>query len=333
MLLDVSHVNPYIVLGVVGVLMLLAVIKGLRYGIIQCLVNLVILGALGYAIILFTPTVSGFVAGYGLLEQLIGLVGGGGFFETFLLSLITPAYTVITGILLFLVGFVIFRIFTYLTRVIFRKKNAAIRVLGMVYNVVFNAIVVGVMLIVLSSPLLFNGGQTLINNTMGVSQFYNLAVLPLQDALRTNNLPATVEDVIFRLLGADFSPDEAEQIITTLNRMNEILQDPDAYFDNLYDESDNLNEEMVTDILDDMEAFSVLFDALPEDSQTTIIDSISDVLEGYLGQLTDPITGDPIVYAATPEQQEQLETILTNMPGLSQEAKDLIFDIFGVVAP
>ena len=67
MLLDVSNVNPYIVLGVVGVIMLLALIKGIRYGIIQCLVNLVLFGGLCYGIVLVTPMLTGLVAGYGLL--------------------------------------------------------------------------------------------------------------------------------------------------------------------------------------------------------------------------------------------------------------------------
>ena len=332
MLLDVSNVNPYIVLGVVGVIMLLALIKGIRYGIIQCLVNLVLFGGLCYGIVLVTPMLTGLVAGYGLLEQLIGLIGSGGFFETFLLSLVMPAYTVITGLLLFIVGFIVFRILTYLTRVIFRKKNFVIRLLGMIYNLVFNAAIVGVMLIVLSSPLLFNGGQTLINNTMGVSQFYQLAVLPLQDMMRSNNLPATVEDLIFKLLGANFSIDEANQILTTLNRMNEILQDPSAFFDNLFDEG-VLNEDMVNDIIADMESFSILFGALPSDTQDALIGSISEVIEGYLGQLVDPDTGDPITFPVTPEQQAALENVIANMPGLSPEAVDLIYEIFGIGAP
>ena len=330
MLLDVSNVNPYIVLGVIGVIMLLAIIKGIRYGIIQCLVNLVIFGGLCYAIVLFTPTVAGMVAGYGFLEQLIGLVGGGGFFGTFLLSIVGPAYTIVTGLLLFIVGFIIFRIFTYLTRVIFRKKNFVIRFLGMIYNIVFNASMVGVLLIVLSSPLLFSGGQTLINNTMGVSQFYQLGVVQAQNMLRANNLPATVEDVLFRLLGAEVTTDEVEQILSTLERMNEIMADPETYFGELFDESDQLNEAMIDDIIGDMEAFSVLFEALPSETQDTLIDSIAEILDGYLESLVDPDKGDPITYTATPEQQTSLEAILANMPGLPTTTTDLIYDIFGV---
>lgn len=330
MLLDVSNVSPYVVLGVVGVILLLAILKGLRYGIIQSLVNLVILGGIGYGVYLMTPKITPIVAGYGFLEQIVALVGGGSIFEGFLTSLLEPAYTVITGLALILVGFIVFRIITYVIRLIFRKKKLVSRILGAIYNLAFNGIIVAGMLMVFSSPLLFKGGEDLINRTVGVSQFYNIGVVKIQELLRKNHIPATVEDLVFKLLGADFTAEEANQIIATLEHMNDIMADPEAYFGELFDDDGNLNEEMLGEIITDLESFSLIYEALPDEVQEALMEAIVDILDSYLSELVDPDTGDPITYDPTPEEAEALERILDNMPDLPTDITDLIYDIFGV---
>jgi len=318
MLIDVSSASPIILQVIIGVLLVFGLIKGLKDGIILVVLRLALYVGVGVAAYMFHGTVGEMIAGTGILENLLAQLGdnpisdliGGLITETF--------YSVLAAILMVIVGVIIVKVILFLIRTIFKKKGAVVRILGGIVSLAFNFAIASVILICVSSPLLFNGGAAWIENSTGVKEVYGVVNL-MQTQLRTNGIPSTFEDLVAMLiLGPDADSEDLQRYQETFERVNQIVADPESYVAQFLNNDFTFDSENVDILINDLIVFSEILDVVPT-SETTLIPQIETMVNDFLANVP---SGETVEIPA--DLYNALETALAQAGFGSEFQTDLL---------
>lgn len=320
MIANLSNMDPIIlqviILGALG----LGVLDGFRKGIWMMLFRIGIFFGFLILVYLFTPVVAGILKNTGLVENFLGnidlanipLVGG------LIDTIMDTIYNVIAAIGLLIVGSIVSLVLTIVFGFIFRKKSTTTRVLGAGLGFLINGTVAAAVLIVISSPILFEDGNVWIDNSPGVKEFNTLVVGVQENLLCNNNLPCRVEDFISLGLGADLN--QLTDYTQTIGNLNNIINDPQAYLESAFNPDGSFNEEGLLDILNDL---AVLADIA---STFGLADAFLPQFEPQIQEFVNQIPEDAVL--EVPQAAiDDLQSIIDNLtlePSLEAQLQNII---------
>lgn len=289
MIADLTNLSPYILQIVVGVVVLLGIIVGLIGGFIKGVANLICYVVFGVAIFFLVTPVTEYVTSLGFLEKIFS---NNALDSALLNNIIGIAYKIIT-----IVGLIILAwILTKIIRLIFRKginrivkkskmASALNRILGAILCLVYCFVFITFGLTVIKSPLLFKGGQDLIDKSGYVSYVDEFTSFTREELLCKNGIVCTVEDVAAKVLGGkDMSAEQISKATETLGRLSEIIENPSAYVNQITNDKGAINYEGLSIVLNDMAVVSEFADKfgfgdkmneLASDNMDEIIDALS----------------------------------------------------------
>ena len=256
MIANLGNMDPVILQVVILGLLGLGVLGGLRKGIWLMLFRIGVFIGFLVIVYLFTPVVAGILKGYNIVEPFLGGfdVNSIPFLGQLFGNIVDVIYNTIAGLGLVVVGMVLNLIISIILGFLFRKKDLVTRLLGAGLGFIINGSVAAAILIVISSPLLFTDGDRWIDNSPGVKEFNTLVVAVQENLLCNNNLPCRVEDLISLSLGAP--AENLGSYAQTINNINDIVADPEAYLQQAINPDGSLNEEGLLEILNDLAVIS-----------------------------------------------------------------------------
>jgi uncharacterized membrane protein required for colicin V production len=252
MIANIGGLDPIILQVIILGLLGLGVLGGFRKGIWLMLFRIGFFVGFLLVVILFTPVLAGIMRNSGLIESFLGdvdlatipLIGG------LANTILDTVYNVLAAIILLVVGSVLNLIASIVFGFIFSKKSSTTRTLGAGLGFLINGTIAAAILITVSSPLLFEDGNVWIDNSPGVKEFNTLVVGVQENLLCNNNLPCRIEDFIALGLGADLS--QLTNYTNTINNLNSIINDPQAYLQGATNPDGSFNEEGLLQILNDL---------------------------------------------------------------------------------
>jgi uncharacterized membrane protein required for colicin V production len=252
MIANIGGLDPIILQVIILGLLGLGVLGGFRKGIWLMLFRIGFFVGFLLVVILFTPVLAGIMRNSGLIESFLGdvdlatlpLIGG------LANTILDTVYNVLAAIILLVVGSVLNLIASIVFGFIFSKKSPTTRALGAGLGFLINGTIAAAILITVSSPLLFEDGNVWIDNSPGVKEFNTLVVGVQENLLCNNNLPCRIEDFIALGLGADLS--QLTNYTNTINNLNSIINDPQAYLQGATNPDGSFNEEGLLQILNDL---------------------------------------------------------------------------------
>jgi len=252
MIANIGGLDPIILQVIILGLLGLGVLGGFRKGIWLMLFRIGFFVGFLLVVILFTPVLAGIMRNSGLIESFLGdvdlatlpLIGG------LANTILDTVYNVLAAIILLVVGSVLNLIASIVFGFIFSKKSPTTRALGAGLGFLINGTIAAAILITISSPLLFEDGNVWIDNSPGVKEFNTLVVGVQENLLCNNNLPCRIEDFIALGLGADLS--QLTNYTNTINNLNSIINDPQAYLQGATNPDGSFNEEGLLQILNDL---------------------------------------------------------------------------------
>ena len=322
MIANLSNMDPIILQVVILGLLGLGVLGGLRKGIWLMLFRIGVFIGFLVVVWIFTPVVAGILKGYNIVEQALGGfdVNSIPFLGALFGNIVDVIYNTIAGLGLLVVGLVVNLIVSIILGFIFRKRSLTSRLLGAGLGFLINGTVAAAILITISSPLLFEDGNVWIDNSPGVKEFNTLVVSVQENLLCNNNIPCRVEDLISLSLGAP--AENLESYAQTINNINDIIADPEAYLQQAINPDGSFNEEGLLEILNDLSVISEiagnlgLADAFLPQFEPQIQEFVNQLPEGViievpqqaidnLQSIVDNLNMDPALEA-------QLQNIINN---------------------
>jgi hypothetical protein len=252
MIANLGNMNPVILQVVILGLLGLGILGGYRKGIWLMLFRIAIFIGFLLVVALFTPVLAGILKSNGVIENLLGdidlanipIIGG------LVNTILDTVYNVISALILLVVGGIVNFILSIVFGFIFAKKSPTTRALGAGLGFLINGTVAAAILIVVSSPLLFEDGNVWIDRSPGVKEFNTLVVGVQENLLCNNNLPCRIEDFIALGLGADLT--QLANYTNTINNLTSIISDPEAYLQGAVNPDGSFNEEGLLNILNDL---------------------------------------------------------------------------------
>lgn len=328
MLIDLATVDGLILQIVVGAILLIELLKGIKNGFLVSLLNLAFLCGLIYALITFTPVVTEMVSNqFGTtISDMITAAIGDTPIATFISGLLSGSFLqIIVGFVLFLVGMLVVKILEYFIKLMFKKKKALDRLLGAVWGLAFGVVFTSLIIIFLGSPILFTNGETYVTGTAYVNQYNEMVVDKIQEQLVANNLPSTVEDLLVTVIVGDAAtPEEKVVFADTLSRAPQIIGTTD-YYGEIVDGGGNINSTNLEAMITDLYVFSEMTATLGND---TVTSSLATIVNGYLASFEYDNGGTPAYYEATVSQTtyDRVMEMGTNL-SLNQTTLEAIFEV------
>ncbi len=333
MITDLSLMDPMILQIAIGAILLLGVIIGYFTGFIKTLFNLA-----GYVVyillmmIVLNP-VTTFLSNFKFIENLVETSGiqSSAIYQTLeplLPKVIAILYNIIAVLGLLIIGWILVKIlgliFNKLLKPLIQKFKIAKwlnRALGVVVSLLVAVAVATVGLTVVSSELLFTGGQTWIDNSGYVKGFNQITSDIRVSLLCNNGIVCSVESALASTLGGqDMSPTQLKQTTETLGRIDEIIADPTAYLGQVVNENGTINGEGLSTVIADMAVMSTVA------QNFNMTETILGLVGGSIDQAISAVPADAQI-EMTAQDVENLNTIKTNMnlsPSQAAAIDDLI---------
>lgn len=299
-MIDVSQVTSYgmILLCVFGALLVIGFLKGFLGGFWKSVVKFVLWVALIVAIVMFAPAVGGELATTGIVESLLDSLGNTDF-KNFIIGTIGDSlYSVLAGIAMLIVGSIIISLISMIAKALFRKKGFFSRLLGAIFSLAFNAVIVTVLFIVSTSPLLFHGAQEHVESNQYLMMYQEYVVKPVQGVLKQNELPSNVEEVVLVSLGEDPTEENTGKLFNVIGLVVDGEEALHAVVE--FDPEGNptgLNQEKASALYSDLVFAAKLVDKMSDGStkdslnnklQKTLNDNLSPLI--YEGHAVDTVT-------------------------------------------
>lgn len=321
-MIDVSNLSPLFIQIPILLILVLGVISGLKDGIFKKLFDFLLFVVLIFAMIFMVPPLATSLENTGWIQNFVNKTFTGDF-ATLISGLLTrPAYIILVIIGILIVYGILKLIINLLIKTLFRGKGLIGRTLGAIWQLIINLAVCMVLLAIFASPMIFKGGEELINNSFGLKQIYQLTN-KVQLVLEKNDLPYSVESLAARYFaGEDASKEDIDRYTSTFSRVGDLL---DSYQDgtiiNEYVDSEgNLNQEKANQLVDDMIVFSEIVNKLPEPIKGQYVEPIESILTQVSDPLIDESGNATQTITVTSEQKETLDTVLNNL-GVKEEIK------------
>ena len=320
MIANLSNMDPIILQVVILGLLGLGVLGGLRKGIWLMLFRIGVFIGFLVVVWIFTPVVAGILKGYNIVEQALGGfdVNSIPFLGALFGNIVDVIYNTIAGLGLLVVGLVVNLIVSIILGFIFRKRSMTSRLLGAGLGFLINGTVAAAILITISSPLLFEDGNVWIDNSPGVKEFNTLVVSVQENLLCNNNIPCRVEDLISLSLGAP--AENLAAYAQTINNINEIIADPEAYLQQAINPDGSFNEEGLLEILNDLSVISEIAGNLG--LADAFLPQFEPQIQEFVNQLPEGVTIE------VPQQAiDNLQSIVNNLnmdPALEAQLQNII---------
>jgi hypothetical protein len=319
MIANLGNMDPIIlqvvILGLVG----LGVLGGLRKGIWLMLFRIGVFIGFLVIVYLFTPVVANILKSYNIVEPFLGGfdVNNIPFLGSIFGNIVDVIYNTIASIGLVFVGMILNFIISIVLGFLFRKKSLITRLLGAGLGFAINGSVAAAILIVISSPLLFTNGDQWIDNSPGVKEF-NYLVVAVQDGLCNANVPCRVEDLISLGLGAP--ADRLQSYANTINNLNNIISDPQAYINQAINQDGSFNEAGLLTILNDLSVISEIAGNFGLDKE--FLPQFEPQIQEFLNQIPEGQTLE-VPQSAIDDLQSIIDN-LTMDPAIEAQLQNLI---------
>ena len=329
MIADLSNMQPYILQIALAAVLIVGLLVGLFRGFIKTLFGLVAYVVYAVAISFFLTPAANFLKGFGFIES--GIISSGfnnssiyTSLESMMPTLINIAYQVIATVILLLLGFVVVRIVVWAFNKIivsFKFTKKLNRIFGAILGFLLASVAATAMLTVVSCELLFTGGKTWIQNSPGVDGFNDVTSGLRVSLLCNNGITCDVDTLIAKTIGgSDMTKEDVQSYTETLGRVDDIINDPNAYASQAMNEDGTVNEEGLSNIINDAAVFSELADKLGGSAQLNQM--AGNLIDNSLSQIPEDTTVE-----LTQKDVDNLKTIQSNLdltPAQAAELNDFI---------
>ena len=327
---DVSQVTSYsmILLCVFGALLVIGFLKGFLGGFWKSVIKLLLWVALAIAIFKFAPMVGAELASTGIVETLIGMLGDSEIVN-FILGAIGPdAYVLLAGLAMLILGAIIIGLISMIAKAIFKRKRFFSRLLGAIFSLAFNAVIVTILFIISTSPLLFKGAQEHVDNDPYLSAFKGYVVTPVQEILDENNIPSTVEEIVLISIHQEPTAENVEKLFSVL----ELMGNPDETLEAVVEKDGSgnvtgLNQAKAADLYSDLVFTAKIINDMDEGSAK---DGLNETFQLLLEEKLSSFIyeGTPIATVNVDDEEYDAMAVYMASLGFESSLEDTVNAIF-----
>ncbi len=324
--MNIEWMPAYVLDIIICVLFLMTVLTGLKDGIFKKIYNLICFAVLIILLWLAVPMLGSALEGTGWIQGVVAKLPEEvkSFFES---ALGTTFYSFLAGLIIVICFSLIQLIVGIAIRKILKRKSALCRILGGAYGLVSGFIISSVLLVCVASPTLFGEvGAKKISEAPITSTVYQ-GTVGMQNALKSVNLPYSLESVGARALaGKDATKEDVDRYTVTISRLPElkdelinVAQGGEIDTTKYLNEDGSINQEEANLLVDDTIVILDLVNKMPEDQKAQAVAEAERALTDVSSQLVvDGKPKDTIIVTA--EQKESLNKRLDAL-GISEELK------------
>ena len=314
-MIDVTNLNPLFLTIPVFLFIALGIFLGAKDGILRKLFDFVFLALLFFLMFYIVPPFAKQLETTQVIQNFVNSNFSGDF-ATLVSGLLTgPTYSLIAGAIVLLAYGIVRFILNFFIKLIFKKKGVINRVLGGIWQGLVHTVIAAIALIIFASPSIFNGGVDVINNAVGVKEFYS-GVTMVQAKLKEANLPYDIESTAARILaGKDATKEDLERYESTLSRVGELLTSAKDgnLVDNYVDVNGNIKQEEAAQLVDDIIVLSEIMSKLPEEARDVYVKPIENIINETTSEFIDAEGNATQQIEVTEEQKATLNEVLTNL--------------------
>ena len=247
----------------------------------------------------------------------------------FILGAIGPdAYVLLAGLAMLILGAIIIGLISMIAKAIFKRKRFFSRLLGAIFSLAFNAVIVTILFIISTSPLLFKGAQEHVDNDPYLSAFKGYVVTPVQEILDENNIPSTVEEIVLISIHQEPTAENVEKLFSVL----ELMGNPDETLEAVVEKDGSgnvtgLNQAKAADLYSDLVFTAKIINDMDEGSAK---DGLNETFQLLLEEKLSSFIyeGTPIATVNVDDEEYDAMAVYMASLGFESSLEDTVNAIF-----